>query len=77
MSLQAMRDVRRVIGDADLPFSLASVDLLVIDHFAEPGRTQLTDPWDRLIVATAASQGLRLITRDERITESRLVETIW
>ncbi len=35
------------------------------------------DPADRLIAATARAEGLALITRDEAIRESGLVETIW
>jgi len=39
--------------------------------------SQIRDPWDRLIVATAASQGLSLVTRDGQIIASGLVRTIW
>ncbi len=35
------------------------------------------DPADRLIAATARSEGLTLITRDERIRSSPLVQTVW
>ena len=35
------------------------------------------DPADRLIGATAKAHGLALITRDEHIRRSTLVETIW
>lgn len=35
------------------------------------------DPADRLIAATARSEGLTLITRDERIRSSPLVRTAW
>ena len=35
------------------------------------------DPVDRLIGATARSEGLALVTRDERIRNSRLLKTIW
>jgi PIN domain nuclease of toxin-antitoxin system len=35
------------------------------------------DPADRLIGATARAEGLTLITRDERIRNSRLLRTIW
>jgi len=36
----------------------------------------LRDPGDRVIVATARVRGLRLITSDQRIVESRLVPVI-
>jgi PIN domain nuclease of toxin-antitoxin system len=35
------------------------------------------DPIDRLIAATARSEGLALVTRDERIRSSSLLKTIW
>lgn len=35
------------------------------------------DPADRLIAATARAEGLALITRDEKLHQSPLVETIW
>ena len=35
------------------------------------------DPADRIIGATARAEGLTLITRDERIRNSRLLKTIW
>lgn len=35
------------------------------------------DPADRLIGATARSEGLPLVTRDERIRSSPLLRTIW
>jgi len=43
-------------------------------HFPEsfPG-----DPADRLIAATARAEGIPLVTADDRLHESPLVETIW
>lgn len=35
------------------------------------------DPADRLIGATARSEGLTLVTRDERIRRSPLLKTVW
>ena len=35
------------------------------------------DPADRLIAATARTEGLALVTRDERIRASTLVRTVW
>ena len=35
------------------------------------------DPMDRLIAATARAWGISLVTRDERMIESPLVDTIW
>ena len=36
-----------------------------------------SDPADRIIAATARSEGMALVSRDERLRASRLVETIW
>jgi len=77
LPFESMRQVRDVIADVGLPFSLAPINIWVMDYFTEPGPVKLPDPWDRLIVATAASQGLTLVTRDERITGSGIVSTIW
>jgi PIN domain nuclease of toxin-antitoxin system len=35
------------------------------------------DPADRLIAATAVVEGAQLVTADERIRQSKIVETIW
>jgi len=35
------------------------------------------DPMDRLIAATAKAVGMPLVTRDERLIDSPLIETIW
>jgi PIN domain nuclease of toxin-antitoxin system len=40
------------------------------DHF--PG-----DPMDRIIAATALTEGMALVTADERIRRSAVVKTIW
>jgi PIN domain nuclease of toxin-antitoxin system len=35
------------------------------------------DPADRLIGATARAEGITLVTRDERIRQSKLLKTVW
>ena len=35
------------------------------------------DPADRLIVATTIVEGAMLVTKDDRIRESGIVETVW
>jgi|SRR5580698_653849 PIN domain nuclease of toxin-antitoxin system len=39
--------------------------------------TYPSDPSDRLIGATARSQGLTLVTRDEKLRRSPLLKTVW
>jgi PIN domain nuclease of toxin-antitoxin system len=60
--------------------SRRGIDLaaLGLDVIAEAHRlTFHGDPFDRTIVATARLMDLPLITKDERITEARLVDIIW
>ena len=40
-------------------------------------RSQLPDPWDRLIVGTSLALGAPLVTRDAAIRATGLVETVW
>ena len=35
------------------------------------------DPGDRIIVATALVEGVKLVTKDERITDSGIVPIVW
>jgi PIN domain nuclease of toxin-antitoxin system len=37
----------------------------------------LPDPMDRIIAATARSEGIPLVTADHRLQNCTLVETIW
>jgi PIN domain nuclease of toxin-antitoxin system len=53
------------------------IDASVADAYTEIRRAVLTDPWDRFIVATARVAETPLVTRDEAIRNSGLVETIW
>lgn len=43
----------------------------------EPARDVLRDPFDRIIVATARTRGLPLITADGGLRSLALVEAIW
>lgn len=56
-------------------FSVHPLDIEVVK--AAYGLTTLPDPSDRLIVATALTLGLPLITADSRIAESGLVRIFW
>lgn len=56
-------------------YSIQPLDLDVVK--AAYGLTILTDPSDRLIVATALALGLPLITVDSQITDSGLVRVVW
>ena len=56
-------------------YSVLPMDLDVVK--AAYGLRILTDPSDRLIVATALTLGLPLITADSTITDSGLVPVVW
>ena len=70
-------DIKSTVAQPDNGVELAPIDLPVFNAWETIDRSTLTDPWDRLIVATAISMGLMLVTRDEPIKESGLVPTIW
>jgi len=72
-----MQKVRNVITDTPRPVALASVTVTVMDRFADPEMAVLPDPWDRLMVATAQSEGLPLVTGDRGIRAAGIADTIW
>ena len=55
-------------------FDIVALDWLDVN---EARSISLTDPYDRLIVGTALRLDMPLITRDQQIADSGLVETIW
>ena len=66
-----------LLHDPSSPLEAAPVTLGVAAAFQRIPRDALGDPWDRFISATAMALELPLVTRDRRITELDLVETIW
>lgn len=57
--------------------TLQAIDVDVADACTTIPRGLLADPWDRLIVATATTLELPLVTRDSAIQKAALVTTIW
>jgi PIN domain nuclease of toxin-antitoxin system len=51
------------------------MDLKQVEDFAALG--VMREAFDRFIVAAARSVGAKLITRDQRIVEAKLVQTVW
>jgi PIN domain nuclease of toxin-antitoxin system len=66
-----------LLHDPSSPLAAAPVTLEVAAAFQRIPRDALGDPWDRFISATAMALELPLITRDRKMTELDLVETIW
>jgi PIN domain nuclease of toxin-antitoxin system len=74
---------RRVVGVAEVQallqaqpaFRLLPLDFAqAVEFVLLPG---LSDPFDRMIVAAARTSGAPLLTADDAIEASALVETIW
>jgi hypothetical protein len=66
-----------LLRDPDSTLEAEPITLDVAAAFRQVPRDALGDPWDRFITATAMALGPPLVTRDRRITELQLVETIW
>jgi PIN domain nuclease of toxin-antitoxin system len=62
---------------AEEPFALEPLTPEVADAAASFSSITLPDPIDRFIVATAVVLGARLVTADDRMHKSGLVECIW
>ena len=72
-----LNEVLGLLHDPKTSLEAAPITLDVTAEFRQIPRDALGDPWDRFITATAMALGLPLVTRDRRIRESGLVETIW
>jgi PIN domain nuclease of toxin-antitoxin system len=79
-----LRELRRIsIGLPELSSAMRQsqalrflpLDLKQLDEFA--AHQTIRDPFDRLILSAARVVGGKLITRDERLSESGLLETVW
>lgn len=58
-------------------FEVAAVDATTMAHLMSFPLSALPDPWDRMIVGTALSLCVPLVTKDRAITAAGVVETIW
>lgn len=73
----AFDSLRATVLDPQNQFQLAPLDATTMDHLRSFPLETLPDPWDRLIVSTAAQLQLPLVTKDRAITAAGVVETIW
>ena|SRR5437867_11324638 len=55
-------------------FSIVTLEWLDVN---EARHLPFADPFDRLIVGTALRLDMPLVTKDQNIIDSRLVETVW
>jgi PIN domain nuclease of toxin-antitoxin system len=58
-------------------FEVAPIDNAVARAVGRIPRTAVTDPFDRIIAATALVRAARLVTYDRKIHQLAAVETIW
>jgi PIN domain nuclease of toxin-antitoxin system len=72
-----LNQVLGLLRDPKTSLEAEPITLDVTAAFRQIPRDALGDPWDRFITATAMALDLPLVTRDRRIRESGLVETIW
>lgn len=74
---------RRVVGPAEIDVWVSEVDGLEVLPMDAAQAAEfallpnLVDPFDRMVVAATRSTQSILITADERITGSNLVEVLW
>jgi PIN domain nuclease of toxin-antitoxin system len=79
-SSEAVRRLWAVTDDPSANITVAAITAAVVDRFDAPELARLTDPWDRLITATAIELGVPLVTRDRAITAvatAGALEVIW
>jgi PIN domain nuclease of toxin-antitoxin system len=69
-----LRDIFEIL-ETNTAFQILPIDIAVATEVARLGPS-LRDPADRAIVATARVHRLRLLTSDQRIIASKLVDTI-
>lgn len=77
VSVQEAEQLISLVRRRSSGFRPANITTPVAAESNRIGKALLPDPWDRLIVATARTRDLELVTRDRAIQKSGLVPTIW
>jgi PIN domain nuclease of toxin-antitoxin system len=77
LSSEQLASIVELLGSPTSALDAVPITLDVAAAFEEIPLESLRDPWDRLITATAKAFDLPLVTRDDRIRSSGLVETVW
>ena len=65
------------LRDVETRFSVLQLSAAIAERAVRLPESFPNDPMDRIIAATALVEGIPLVTADERIRESGVVETIW
>jgi PIN domain nuclease of toxin-antitoxin system len=75
LSAQLLADARSIVESE--PFTVVPLDLPVLDAMARIPREKVSDPFDRIIAATALTLDLPLVSADEDIQEAISERVIW
>lgn len=73
----AYEDVRQTLLNPETNFEVAPILATTMEHFDRVPHAQLTDPFDRFILATAAQLRLPLVSADRAISAAGVIEVIW
>ena len=77
LSTEQLAEIVELLNDPAQGLEAVPITMPVAAAFQEIPLVSLRDPWDRLITATAKALDVPLVTRDDKIRNSELVETIW
>jgi PIN domain nuclease of toxin-antitoxin system len=77
LSTEQLAGIVELLNDPAQGLEAVPITMPVATAFQEIPLVSLRDPWDRLITATAKALDVPLVTRDDKIRNSELVETIW
>lgn len=74
---ETLRDLLASIQASDSPIAIAPMTVDVVQQMVSISRTQVRDPVDRTIVATAQALGLPLLTKDSVLTRHFPKLCVW
>ena len=72
----AFESLRRTVLDPTTNFDIVPITADTMEYFDRVPLVELTDPFDRLILATAAQQCLPLVTADRAMSKTGVVSVI-
>lgn len=74
---ETLRELLGSIQASDSPIAIAPMTVDVAHQMVSISRTQVRDPFDRTIIATAQAMGLPLLTRDSTLTRHFPKLCVW
>jgi PIN domain nuclease of toxin-antitoxin system len=73
----AFESLRNTLLDSATNFHIGPVLTTTMEHYDRVPLSELADPFDRFILATAAQLRLPLVTADRAISAAQVVEIVW